>query len=93
MTSKMGCHGGVTASPEGQRGQGRNDRPFPLPTTPPRCALVHLPGTQAFQAGTDGVDGCSGHKYASQTPPDAFARGIIRASAGTRQTKRVEAKS
>ena len=38
----------VTTSPEGQRGQGRNEHPLPLPTTPPNCALVHLAGTQAL---------------------------------------------
>ena len=64
--------------------------PFPslphLQAVPLFTSLVPRP----FQAGTDGVGGCSGHKHASQTPPDAFAVGIIRASAGTRQTKRVK---
>lgn len=54
------------------------------------CAPLTSLSPRLSQAGADGVEGCCGHKPASQTPFNAFAECRIRAFEGTRPTEKTK---
>lgn len=79
-------------SPKGRRERGRNELTLPLPGQfgSVLCPLSPPCHPDPRRAGAVGVEGCCGHKPASQTPLDAFAECIIRALKVTTQTERTK---